>query len=222
MPNTLPDRPSPVTGEERVLTALADMIASQDLKPGDVIRQEDLAARAAVSRLPVRQALSRLAAEGAVRLVPNYGAYLIDLSAEELRQVHRVREVLENAALEEAATSWDADSLNRVEQLMLLVEDAMEARLSREVTSRNLDFHYAIFDLSSNPFLIETIQQYWRRVAAYQTQYLSSEARWKKLALQHRAIFKALKARDASTLIEVNATHRNQFASELIPWLAQL
>src|SRR3982750_1028960 len=83
--------------------------------PGGALRQEELAERFGVSRLPVRDALLRLEAQGLVHVFPNRGAFVISLSADDVREVYEMRVLLEGDMLERAVPKIGEDDWRRIE-----------------------------------------------------------------------------------------------------------
>src|SRR5215468_7117417 len=82
---------------------------------GAPLRQEEIAAEFGVSRVPVREALFQLQAEGLVQMVPNKGMYVRTASVSDLREWFRLRLLIESDVLAEAVPRHTAATLNRVE-----------------------------------------------------------------------------------------------------------
>src|SRR3954452_7882627 len=83
------------TSAERTLASLRELILDGDLRPGTRLGEGELAARLGVSRTPVREALTRLAAEGLVEIAPNRGARVATWTVAELEGVFDLRMSLE-------------------------------------------------------------------------------------------------------------------------------
>src|SRR3954454_19300768 len=83
------------TSAERTLASLRELILDGDLRPGTRLGEVELADRLGVSRTPVREALSRLAAEGLVEVAPNRGARVATWTVAELEGVFDLRASLE-------------------------------------------------------------------------------------------------------------------------------
>src|SRR5215510_3945315 len=92
----LPARPNL---SESVASALRRMIVDGRLGPGERINEVRLAAALGVSRTPLREALSRLVAEGALKSVARSGFYVCPLTVEELEQIYPIRALLDPEAL---------------------------------------------------------------------------------------------------------------------------
>ena len=88
--------PPRAQGGPAILAALRDAIASGQLAPGAVLRQAELAEQFGTSRIPVREALNSLQAEGLVQIEPNRGAFVTTLSAQELHELFDLRVLVED------------------------------------------------------------------------------------------------------------------------------
>ena len=113
-----------LTSAERVADSLRDRIVHGDLAAGSRLGEAELAGELGVSRTPVREALSRLAAEGLVEIVPNRGARVATWTAAELEGVFDLRSTLEPQLTGFAvpnATPADVDELEELAVRMLAV-----------------------------------------------------------------------------------------------------
>jgi len=88
---------------DRIAEALRDVIVDGLLPVGEVLRQDEIAARFAVSKIPVREALKRLEAEGLVTFIRNRGAIVASLSTDEIVEYLDIRAMLEAHAARLAA-----------------------------------------------------------------------------------------------------------------------
>lgn len=89
----------PQTVAEQVAKVLRESIADGSLAAGTPLRQDDLAERFGFSRMPVRDALRQLEAEGIVSIHPTKGAHVARMDATEIREIFAVRALLESEAL---------------------------------------------------------------------------------------------------------------------------
>src|SRR5713226_9598152 len=99
-PDVLPrlGRPDVRSIEEVVTTALRDAILSGELRPGERLLQEPLAEQLRVSRIPLRDALRRLEAEGLVRIGPRRGAEVASLTPADVREIYGIRIALSRSS----------------------------------------------------------------------------------------------------------------------------
>ena len=98
-------KPPLATAAERVAQAVRRSIVSGALPSGTAIRQEDLAAQYNVSRMPVREALRQLEAEGLLTIYPNRAAFVTTLSPHDVQEIYDMRTLLEGDAFRRA---WPA------------------------------------------------------------------------------------------------------------------
>lgn len=111
------NRSGTLPGPTAVLLAhaqLRQLILTERLKPGEWLRQEELAGRLRISRTPIREALRLLAEEGLVEIEPHRGARITPLSREELEEIYAARLGLEGLVARYAAAKIDGDVLERL------------------------------------------------------------------------------------------------------------
>jgi DNA-binding GntR family transcriptional regulator len=106
------------TAEQAAYRYLFDAISQGRFATGQRIVAETIAAELSMSRMPVREALRRLHAEGLVILRPNRGAIVRGLSAEELQDIFDMRVALEGLAMRVAASRCTDDHLRTLERLL--------------------------------------------------------------------------------------------------------
>lgn len=204
---TLTARP---TAQSAVLERLREDIADRTLAPGTQLRQERLAERYGVSRVPIREALKVLEAEGQVVHHPHRGYFVAELSVAELVEVYRLRELLEAEAIRAAVPLLSDADLDGIEELLERVE-AAQADLGA-LTAANRRFHFAIFEASDRPRLVRILHQLWDATEAYRALYFQQAASRERIALEHRALMQALRARDAELAAGIQDEHRRNSA----------
>jgi GntR family transcriptional regulator, rspAB operon transcriptional repressor len=97
-----------------VYELLRDDILSGFYKPGQAVREVELAERHGVSRTPVRDAVQRLGAEGLVTLVPRSAILIREISARDVAEIFQIREALEGFAVAVKGASIDRAGLQRL------------------------------------------------------------------------------------------------------------
>jgi len=98
-----------------VVERLREKILAGELREGEQLRQDAIAAEFQISRIPVREALSHLAAEGLIKIVANRGAVVCALSPDEAMQLFETRAVLECYMLRCAIPNMKAEDFQRAE-----------------------------------------------------------------------------------------------------------
>jgi len=125
------------TLQEKVYTAIKDSIMRNDLLPGQPLSIDELARDLGVSPTPVREALTRLSADGLVERVRNKTAVVAEITAEDVRQVYEVRKLLEPYAASLAAKKLST-APNLEESLHEIKEEAEEIQEILATTTTSL------------------------------------------------------------------------------------
>lgn len=208
---------SPATHGEtgaRIAAALRDEILAGHYAPGERIRQDELAERHGASRLPVRDALRMLEAEGLVALVANTGAWVAQISAEECQEMYQMRERLEPLLLSMNVPLLEEADTHRLQVLadaMELTEDVEEfLRLDRE-------FHLSCLDAAPTNVLGDTVRSLWNRTQHYRraaTRLFYSDGD-RSVHHDHQLIVSAIRRRDADEAERVLAGHIRRSRMEL-------
>jgi DNA-binding GntR family transcriptional regulator len=111
---------------ERIAKHLRKRILSGELAPGSRIMQEEIAAELGSSRLPVREALRIVEAEGLIVHKANSGSWVAALDLDDCVDVYKMRERLEPLALSESIPNLTTDDLARLEQLEREIEQTSD------------------------------------------------------------------------------------------------
>ena len=145
-----------LTSAERAVGELREVILRGELPAGARLGEVELAERLGVSRTPVREALSRLAAEGLVQMVPNRGARVATWTVEELEGVFELRALLEpelTALAVPQATAADADELDALAHEMFEVGCTGPQQDLDALVPLNRAFHDRLVALADHPAL---------------------------------------------------------------------
>jgi DNA-binding GntR family transcriptional regulator len=129
------------TAVELVTDEIRQMILSGRISPGSVLRQEVLAEELGVSRVPVREAITRLHSEGLLNVVPHKGAYVQELSVDEVRETFNIRLRLEPWVFSEAIPLITDAEIAKAERI---VKD-MDKATGGEWGSLNWKLHETLY-----------------------------------------------------------------------------
>jgi DNA-binding GntR family transcriptional regulator len=202
---------SGTTKADEIALALEEAIVAGELAPGSVLRQEQVSAKYAVSRTPVREALRRLAALGLVSFEPNRGFRVRTLSRQEMWEAFLLRAELEGLCTGVAAekmTRADLEELEAAEKRFSRLTHALRARepgddrrsLTVDWMRANHGFHDVIYRVADLPF-IEQVAKSARRTfsgpAVWAPGDESIDELYELNERQHRAIGDALAAGSA-------------------------
>ncbi len=198
----------------RVAAELRDAILAGEYRPGTRIRQEDVAERHGASRVPAREALRLLEAEGLVTVVANTGAWVASLNLRECEEIYQVRERLEPLLLRYNVPLLEETGIDRLEQLATEMENSsgIEAflRLDRE-------FHLSCYTAADTTMIGDTVLRLWNRTQPYRRAYTSvfrSEGD-RSAHHEHHLLVSAIRRRDADEAEQVLALHIRRTRLEL-------
>lgn len=144
---------------DKVIAALKDAFFSGQLRPGDSIVERQLAAQMKVGTPVVREALIALQGQGFVRRITNTGTFVTKFDANEVRQLYTLRVELELLALQWARPRVAEEDLQGLSALVDRLYEAGESGSRRAFLERDFDFHHRCWELSGNPFLVETLER---------------------------------------------------------------
>lgn len=198
----------------RIAATLRDAILDGDYAPGERIRQDELAARHGASRLPVREALRMLEAEGLVTLVANTGAWVATLSAAECQELYLVRERLEPLLLRMNAHLFGDDELARLQTLADRMEDTSDVE---QFLQLDREFHLMGVDHADTTVLTDLVKSLWNRTQHYRravTRLFWSEGD-RSVHHDHQLLVAALRRRDEEDAEHVLAQHIRRSRLEL-------
>lgn len=183
------------TTPDLIADALRAGIARGDPPPGAPLRQEALAARFGVSRLPVRDALRRLEAEGLVVVHPNRGAYVVRFNAAEVQEIYDLRRLLEGDLLTRAVPRMGARDLGEIEAALLVAERGADGPRWSELDE---SFHAALYGPAARPRQLGMVSGLRGAVRRYQAGHAALPERTAAWLRDHRTIFAACRAGDAA------------------------
>ncbi len=210
----------PPTAQEAVLVEVRRLIAAGELRPGAQIVQDALAADLGVSRVPLREALKILEGEGQVTYVAHRGYFVTELSLNDLLEVYRIRQLLEDEAVRLAVPHLSAEGVARLEAVQLEVETAAAAADVVAMTSTNRRFHFVVIEACRMPRLVRLIRVLWDATEVYRSVYYNDPDNRRQVLAEHVAVVAAVKAGDVEATLEMLTRHRNSAVAALRPVLA--
>jgi DNA-binding GntR family transcriptional regulator len=192
------------TTADSVAAALRDALHQGRWSSGAALRQEELAAEFGVSRIPVREALNKLQAEGLVVVEPNRGAFVASLTPADVHEVFDLRVLLECDALRHAIPRHTPRTLRQL--------TALQAELDAE-HDRNLwlatdaGFHEVLYAPSSRTKTLEMITVLRASVTRLYRAHLTPQTRRKGWRDEHHALLKAVAAGDVDRAVAALTRH---------------
>ena len=184
-----------VVATQRVADHLRSAILGGAIAPGERVRQEALAQRLGASRIPVREALQMLAAEGLIENAPNKGARVPRRSMHEVDVMYRMREQLEPLALAESMPDLTDEDLRLLDEIQGTIEANTDVpgflQLDRQ-------FHLLTYSRCRIEQLTTTVSRLWNATQHYRRAFMEltgPRRRWVVNA-EHRLLLDAISRRD--------------------------
>jgi len=179
----------------RIAQALRDDILNGSIAPGQRLRQEDIAERLGGSRLPVREALRILAAEGLVQIESNKGARVPLLDPGEVETLYRMRERLEPLALSESIANLSSADLAEISEIQRRIEQGVDVT---EFLILDREFHMASYTGCSDEHLMLSVIRMWNATQHYRRAFMSlaGQERTQIVNAEHRLLIEAINRRD--------------------------
>lgn len=192
---------------EAAAERLRTLIIEGTLAPGTRLNERELSEQLGVSRTPLREAFRMLAGDGLLTQLPNRGAQVVALSAEDARHAFDVMGALEGLAGELAAARvTDAD----IETLRALQAEMEAAHAHRDLPAYyriNRAIHDRLNAIAGNPILSHTYRTLNTRLHALRFRSNLNPAKWDQAVTEHRCMIAALAARDGAALRDILIKH---------------
>ena len=203
-----------------VVERLREKILSGELREGQQLRQDAIAAEFQISRIPVREALSHLGAEGLVTIVANRGAVVSALSPEEIMELFETRAVLECHLLRCAIPEMTNEDFQRAENILHDYEASLEKDCEvGSWGSWNWNFHSALYAPANRPKMLSLVKDLNVNCDRYTRLHLVVTRDQHHAGQAHRNLLDVCKTKDpdlAAAALWRHITEAGQYLKELI------
>jgi len=196
---------SPRALYQDVADRVREKIFARELEPGTWIDELKLAHEWGISRTPLREALKVLAVEGLVTMKVRRGAYVTEMSHDDVTQVYRLLALLESDAAGEVAARASDDDLAALQ--------ALHDRLERQVRQRdaffatNEAFHFKLLEIAGNRWCSQIVADLRKVMKLNRHHSLFKQGRLAESLGEHRALMRALAARDGPRATRLMRSH---------------
>lgn len=179
---------------ERVAERLRQQIFARELEPGSWIDELKLCAQWGISRTPLREALKVLAVEGLVTMKVRRGAYVTEMSRDDVAQVYHLLALLESDAAAQVATAATKPQRAQLRELHAELEAQVHDRDAFFATNER--FHMALLDMAGNRWAVQVVQDLRKMMKLSRHHSLFKQGRLADSLAEHRALMQALAAGD--------------------------
>lgn len=183
----------------RVFAKLKEDILSGAYQENDELREITIGEEMGVSRTPVREALRQLELEGLVKIIPNKGAYVTGITPRDVRDIYKIRSMLEGLCARWATEHITPAQTDELEEILLLMEFHMKKRPEERAAQMSaLDgrFHQVLYEASDSRILEHMLSDFHKYVKMARTRSVGSKERAEKSLEEHREILEAIKKKD--------------------------
>ena len=181
----------------KVYTQLRRKILSNQIPVNTRLKEDEWAKKIEVSRMAVREALTRLLGEGLVILGEKSGYYVKPMTPEDVRELRELREVLEIGAIRLAIKKMSTQQLDLLEKICDDFSGMVSNQYFNGALEADMKFHETLIEISGNKNLLQTylsshIPLFHQKLGSTRIGYDDHE----QTDFEHRALVKALKAKD--------------------------
>uniref|UniRef100_A0A0C1ND48 GntR family transcriptional regulator n=4 Tax=Nostocales TaxID=1161 RepID=A0A0C1ND48_9CYAN len=197
-----------------IADTLREAILRGILQEGQSLRQDEIATKFGVSRIPVREALRQLEAEGLVTFHLNRGAMVSVLSPNEVQEICEIRSALEVMAIQLAIPNLAESNL---EKAAMILDEINRVTDATSWAKQNWEFHAALYTLANRPRLLKMIQNLHTNMFRYahrqmeQVDYLESSQK------EHYQLLDACRQKDTKAAVKILKRHIDAAANQLQP-----
>ncbi len=202
---TAPRLLSPRALYQEVAERVRQQIFARELEPGSWIDEQKLAVEYGISRTPLREALKVLAVEGLVTMKVRRGAYVTEMSADDVTQIYHLLGLLESDAAGETA--------RRASSAQLAELRTLHERLERQVKNRdaffatNEAFHMKLLEFAGNRWRTQIVADLRKVMKLNRHHSLFKQGRLASSLAEHRQLMAAIEARDARAATRLMREH---------------
>src|SRR6476660_7982612 len=210
---------SALTREEELaegIRRLEEDIIFGRFAPGSRLVEDTLMTRYGASRHFVRQGLFQLERQGIVLREKNIGATVRFYSAEEVRQIYEVREMLTRQAALMIALPATASLIEQLSELQRQYCARADAQDLRGIHEANDAFHVALFSACGNPYLVRSLQDYMNLTLPMRAKNLADKEGLAQSRRQHELMIELLRGRDSWAFAQLCVEHMEYSKSDYL------
>lgn len=191
-----------------VADRLRDRIIRGEIQEGEQLRQDAIATDLGVSRIPVREALRQLEAEGLIKIIAHRGAVVSSLSSEEIAELFEMRAVLESHVLALSIPHLTESDFKEAEAMLDIFEKTLWKEGDVASWGRlNSEFHAKLYSRANRPHFVVIIRQINNNGDRYTRLQLYLTRRFERAKKEHRMLVELCRKRDVKAACELLEQH---------------
>lgn len=201
-----------------IADALRQAILHGIFQEGESLRQDQIATKFGVSRIPVREALRQLEVEGLVTFYTNRGATVSVLSPAEAQELCEIRAALETTALRVALPQLQAEDMQKAEALLAATDQATDVGRWSEL---NWEFHATLYAPARRPRLMTMLKAIHVNMDRYVRLQMSQMHYLERSQKEHYQLLAACRQQDTPGAIALLEAHITEAGQHLVTYLQQ-
>lgn len=202
-----------------VAERLRQQIFARELEPGGWINEQKLSAEYGISRTPMREALKVLSVEGLVTMKPRRGAYVTEMSQQDVTDVYALLSLLESDAAAAVARSATPEQLDELMTMHAALEASIDHR--ERFFALNEAFHLRLLEIADNRWRTQIVSDLRKVMKLNRHHSLFRKGRLEESLEEHRALMRALREHDADAALDLTRKHFRAGLAAAVPALQQ-
>lgn len=202
--------------QDQLYQRIRESLLAGRFQPGERLKIRDLAAEWGTSPMPVRAALQRLVAEGALEGEPQRSVRVPPMTRERYQNIFQVRLGLEGLAVELATPRLTPANLAELRDCVVRMDQAIEQRQVQAYLDANSQFHLHLYNACGNPVLLRSIESLWLQVGPFFNRLFTDADLSLRLNDFHEDAFAAIEAGDAKAARQAMEQDLTYFARFLL------
>ncbi len=191
-----------------VAERLREKIVRGEIKEGEQLRQDAIAAQFQVSRIPVREALRQLEAEGLISIVPHRGAVVSLLSCDEIEEIFEMRAVLEPEVLRASIPNLTEPQLEKAQEILTTYDRILDNEAAIAEWGRmNWLFHSSLYDAANRPQFMAVIRNINYNGERYIRLQLYLTRAMERARNEHHQLLELCRSHDIEAACQLLAQH---------------
>lgn len=191
----------------RVFNQIRENILSGKYKQNEELKELTIGKEIGVSRTPVREALRQLELEGLVKIIPNKGAFVTGITANDVKDIYMIRSRLEGLCARWAAKNITKEELEKLEEILYLSNFHAEKEHYDQVFELDSQFHEILYKASNSKMMDHVLSGFHHYVKRVRKTTISIKGRAIKSNKEHEQLLEALKKRDPDQAEQLATIH---------------
>ncbi len=196
-----------------IADALREAIFQGIFPAGQSLRQDEIATQFGVSRIPVREALKQLEAEGLVVLHLNRGAVVAPLTPTQVEEIFEIRSALEVKAMQLAIAKFQTSDLDKAGRILALSDTSEDGG---SLAKLNWEFHQTLYSVGERPLLLGMIKTLHLNCDRYIRLQMENSDYRQNSQKEHYLILQACQQGDSKTAIKLVKKHIELAGEQLV------